>query len=182
MDRFDIDLRKKPTLSKSELVAIIDSPKFVDRMLHATRNGDPWLKFVTNHRGTAGKRTRVTTGSAQTALRRLMAGEEPPLMPSERKGRFRTTGKRPVEISISEKIAEQLIKIANVMPHEVSRVVVNPGTKGVSIEFSDGRFAVLKQLRRAPGKRMSFRMVTFISPSPTVDPLDLSRPTGDPDS
>lgn len=61
--------------------------KILQRMISATRNGDPWLEFVGNHEGKPRQRLTVTTASARAAFERLRRGEAPPLLPCEARKR-----------------------------------------------------------------------------------------------
>ena len=58
-------------------------PKVLQRMVWASRNGDRWLDFATNHNGRPRMRVTFTLESARYAFARLCRGEEPPLLPCE---------------------------------------------------------------------------------------------------
>lgn len=58
-------------------------PKILQRMISATRRGDTWLVFASNHTGKPKQRLTVTTASARAAFDRLCRGDEPPLLPCE---------------------------------------------------------------------------------------------------
>ena len=73
-------------LSKKLAVQAIGSVKLVQRMLHATRHGlceKPWLRIA--RWGEPGRDMLIDTSSVEEAYARLLAGEHPPLMPSENK-------------------------------------------------------------------------------------------------
>ena len=75
-------------LSKKLTVQVLGSVKLVQRMLYATRHGlceKPWLRIA--RWGEPGRDLLVDTSSVEEAYARLLAGEEPPLMPSEVKRR-----------------------------------------------------------------------------------------------
>jgi len=70
--------------SRREVVTRLGSPKLVQRMLYATAHGaDVWLEEI---RADGRTRCRLfTSESVDRAYERLVAGECPPLMPSERR-------------------------------------------------------------------------------------------------
>ena len=72
-------------LSKRLTVQALGSIKLVQRMLYATRHGlceKPWLRIA--RWGEPGRDLLIDTTSVEEAYARLLAGENPPLMPSER--------------------------------------------------------------------------------------------------
>ena len=75
-------------LSKKLTIQVLGSVKLVQRMLYATRHKlceKPWLRIA--RWGEPGRDLLVDTSSVEEAYARLLAGEEPPLMPSEAKRR-----------------------------------------------------------------------------------------------
>ncbi len=71
-------------LSKKLLIQVLGSVKLVQRMLYATRHQlapEPWLRIV--RWGRPGCELLVDTSSVERAYARLLAGEEPPRLPSE---------------------------------------------------------------------------------------------------
>ncbi len=71
-------------LTKKLLVQVLGSVKIVQRMLYATRHNvepDPWLQIV--RWGRPGCELLVDTSSVERAYARILAGEEPPRLPSE---------------------------------------------------------------------------------------------------
>jgi hypothetical protein len=75
-------------MGKAELRSFLGiGPKYVQRMIAATRAGDPWLEFAMNHEGRPRLRVLVTEESARRAQQRMLNGEEPPLLPCERRYR-----------------------------------------------------------------------------------------------
>jgi hypothetical protein len=75
-------------LSKKLTIRVLGSVKLVQRMLYATRHGlceKPWLRIA--RWGQPGRDLLVDTSSVEEAYARLLAGEEPPLLPSEVKRR-----------------------------------------------------------------------------------------------
>jgi hypothetical protein len=73
-------------LTKRQAVSALGSSKLVARMLWASRHaGDPWLVIVRS-----GRDLLIDTASVEAAYGRLLDGEQPPLMPSERRSADRT--------------------------------------------------------------------------------------------
>ena len=71
-------------LTKKLLIQVLGSVKLVQRMLYATRHRlvpDPWLRIV--RMGRPGCELLVDTSSVERAYARLLAGENPPRLPSE---------------------------------------------------------------------------------------------------
>lgn len=74
-------------LNKKRLIQVLGSVKLVQRMLYATRHqltSEPWLRIVRS--GRPGCELLVDTSSVEKAYTRLLAGEEPPRLPSEPQG------------------------------------------------------------------------------------------------
>ena len=74
-------------LRRRDVIAILGSPKLVQRMLfttaHGASSGETWLEEV---RPDGRTRCRLyTRASVERAYDRLCAGEYPPLLPSERR-------------------------------------------------------------------------------------------------
>jgi len=71
-------------LNKKLLIRVLGSEKLVQRMLYATRHQlapEPWLRMV--RWGKPGCELLVDTSSVEQAYARILAGEEPPRLPSE---------------------------------------------------------------------------------------------------
>jgi hypothetical protein len=68
-------------LTKRQTVTTLGSSKLVARMLWASRYaGDQWLVIVRS-----GRDLLIDTASVEAAYERLLNGDQPPLMPSERR-------------------------------------------------------------------------------------------------
>ena len=68
-------------LTKRQAVTALGSSNLVARMLWASRYaGDQWLVIVRS-----GRDLLIDTASVEAAYERLLNGEQPPLMPSERR-------------------------------------------------------------------------------------------------
>jgi hypothetical protein len=68
-------------LTKRQAVCALGSSKLVARMPWASRHaGDQWLIIVRS-----GRDLLIDTASVEAAYGRLLSGEQPPLMPSERR-------------------------------------------------------------------------------------------------
>ena len=61
--------------------------KIVDRLLHAARYAPELGWLVVPRLGRPGVECLIDTTSAENAFRRFVAGEEPPLLPSELKSK-----------------------------------------------------------------------------------------------
>jgi hypothetical protein len=87
-------------LSKKLTIQALGSVKLVQRMLYATRHRlceKPWLRIA--RWGDPGRDLLIDTSSVEEAYARLLAGEEPPLMPSEARGRRSGDAELPPRIS-----------------------------------------------------------------------------------
>ena len=81
VQRVLIDGMRPLALTKKQTIAVLGSVKLVDRMLWATRHaGGRWFTIIRE-----GRDLLVATESVESAYARLVSGEAPPLMPSERK-------------------------------------------------------------------------------------------------
>lgn len=62
--------------------------KLVARMLWCAQHqpDDPWLIVVRNRQRRPGQCIHIDTASLEAAYLRIASGEEPPLLPSERRG------------------------------------------------------------------------------------------------
>ncbi len=81
LQRVSIDGMRPLALTKKQIIAVLGSAKLVDRMLWATRHANGrWLTIIRE-----GRDLLIATESVETAYVRLIGGEHPPLMPSERK-------------------------------------------------------------------------------------------------
>lgn len=79
--RVSIDGMRPLALTKKQIIAVLGSAKLVDRMLWATRHAEgKWFLIIRE-----GRDLLVATESVESAYVRLVEGELPPLMPSERK-------------------------------------------------------------------------------------------------
>jgi len=179
MTRIEIDGMRPLALSKADLKELFGKwPKEVDRMLWASRNGDPWLVFASNQEGSPGHLTRVTTESAEIAFDRICRGERPPRMPSERKSK-----KRPlVSSSLPEKAIESLIEnclqILQDLPAEVSNIDLNRESGCVSLQLSDRSHQILRMAKAKPGKKRRVLSVAFVKNPNAPDPLANSSDLG----
>ncbi len=81
LQRVSIGGMRPLALTKKQIISILGSAKLVDRMLWATRHaGARWFLIIRE-----GRDLLIATESVETAYARLVTGELPPLMPSERK-------------------------------------------------------------------------------------------------
>lgn len=88
-----INNQRPACICKQRAVDYLDGErKLVDRMLWAARNQphDPWIVIVRNKKGRPGQAVKIDAASFEAAYCRLLAGDEPPLLPSERRGKQNT--------------------------------------------------------------------------------------------
>lgn len=79
--RVSFDGIRPLALTKKQAVTALGSSKLVARMLWASRHTrDEWLVVVR-----PGRDLLIDTVSVETAYERLLRGEQPPLMPCERR-------------------------------------------------------------------------------------------------
>mgnify|MGYP003584719472 CR=1 FL=1 len=152
----------RATISKAEFIRWLgNSPKIVDRMLHATRSGDPWVEIVGNRQGKGGARTMVDYESAQRAYKRWAGGEQPPLMPSER------TKKAPPPLvggkGTPTKQGETLMAALALTPLEADSVTFYPKKKMFGVQWSNGNYQWFR-VSSGRGRRSKLYHVTFRPP------------------
>jgi hypothetical protein len=137
-----------------------ERPKLVARMLHASRNGDLWLDFVTNKEGIPGSEVTVTTESAEWALERLKQGEEPPLLPSERARKtasHRKQLKRYLpKVPLPPPTPDDLTPFLCALPSGLIRLTVNPETGTLNLEYDNGLQQFIRLRKNAPPLTISF--------------------------
>lgn len=162
-----INGKERLFLLKSELEEILGNwPKEVDRMLHASRHGTPWLTIVSNQSGRSGAEVRVTTESALRAAHRLAAGERPPLMPSERR-KSTPTPQGHAPGGIPDAVISALLRAGEMLPAGILSAKFQMKTKAISVEWENGDF---QSIRKKTSRGRSTRVITvrFSSPSPTA--------------
>jgi len=147
-------------LLKSEVIDIFGAwPKVVDRMLHATRNGLPWLEIVSNRSGASGAEVRVTAKSVCEAVERLRGGEVPPLMPSEKKiANSLSLKKAPGKIS--DKALSALLRAGDLLPSGLSSATFNQQLKIVTLQWSNGNYQLIRKVTRR-GRNTRMILVCF---------------------
>ncbi len=141
-----------------------ERPKLVARMLHATRNGDPWLVFVTNKEGNPGKEVTVSTESAELAAERLKQGEEPPLLPSEKARKTDSQRKqlkrRLPKISAAPPTPGDLTPFICALPPGLIRLTVNPEVGMLNLDYDNGLQQYIRLRKNAPPLTISFLPVS----------------------
>lgn len=161
-----INGKERAFLLKSEVIELLgDWPKVVDRMLHASRNGKPWLKIVSNQSGNSGSEVRVTAESVAKAIERLSQGEEPPLLPSERRQsatnkshdvhlttiqeeRQCTTRETKHPGRIPDKSAANLLRAADLLPAGVTAVTFHQKLKLISVHWTNGDHEYIRRVSK----------------------------------
>lgn len=161
-------------LLKSELEEILGNwPKEVDRMLYASRHGDPWLTIVSNQSGKSGAEVRVTTESALLAARRLAVGERPPLMPSERrKSTPAPQGQAPG--GIPDTVISAFLRAGEMLPPGVKSVDFQQKKNMVFIRWENGDFQSIRKIAR---RGRSTRAITVCFSTPTSAPNPIGKPS-----
>lgn len=81
IQRVSISGMRPLALTKKQIIAVLGSAKLVDRMLWATRHAKGGWFIILRE----GRDILVATESVEKAYERLVQGESPPLMPSERR-------------------------------------------------------------------------------------------------
>lgn len=166
MTRIEISGERPLALTKAELKGLFGKwPKEVDRMLWASRNGQPWLVFIANKEGSPGLMTRVTTASAEAAFDRLLAGERPPRLPSERKPKKRKILPSSISEVEVENLVEHLLEITKGLPREVIGIDLNREAGSVFVSLSDGSSRICRLAKARPAKKRAVMAVTFVKNS-----------------
>ena len=81
-------LRPLSLLKREAARALGNKHALLARMIWSARNtDDPWVIIVTNRAGNPGTEITLETTSIERAHQRLLNGEEPPLLPREKRER-----------------------------------------------------------------------------------------------
>jgi hypothetical protein len=82
--RVEVDRCRPYALTRSDMLRLTRSPRLVQRLVWSLRNDRPEARWLRAYRdGRPGCELLVTTESFEGAIRRLAAGDQPPLLPSE---------------------------------------------------------------------------------------------------
>jgi hypothetical protein len=172
--KISINGKEREFLLKSEVVELLGNwPKVVDRMLHATRDGVPWLEIVSNRSGTSGAEVRVTAESVSRAVERLRRGEVPPLMPSEKKAACpspatKATGKIP------DKTMSALLRAGDLLPPGITSATFNQQMKFVVLQWENGIYQFIRRITK-PGRNTRVSTVSFDCTPDKPSPIRPSR-------
>jgi hypothetical protein len=151
---------KKWVIDKKDLIELLDGQKtLVQRMLEATRNGDPWLSLVSNTRGT-GNRTAIDLSSAIGAYRRILDGEQPPRMRSERN---RKAGIKKIQLTKfgePDAVGRKFMQMLDILPAGVARATLDPKSKTFTVAWADGAYQAFR-MRSARGERRKLLKIPF---------------------
>ena len=174
--RIVIDGKERLFILKSELEEILANwPKEVDRMLHASRHGVPWLTIVSNQSGRSGAEVRVTTESVLCAARRLAAGERPPLMPSERR-KSTPTPQGHAPGGIPDAVISAFLRAGEMLPPGVTSVDFQQKMNMVLVSWENGDFQSIRKIVRR-GRSTRAIAVCFSTPPNAPNPIGKpSRP------
>ena len=158
---------ERAAITKAEFIRWLGgSSKLVDRMLYASRHGDPWVEIVSNRKGKGGARVTIDYVSAQKALERLKIGDAPPLMPSER-------AKAPVALVRGDKgtptkQGSALMAALGLIPMQADSVTFYPRKKVFEVRWQNGEFQWFS-VSSSRGRRSKLYHVTFRPPSSTAN-------------
>lgn len=151
---------KKWVIDKKDLIELLDGQKtLVQRMLEATRNGDPWLSLVSNVRGT-GNRTVIDLSSAIAAYRRILDGEQPPHMRSERN---RKAGIKKIQLTKfgePDSVGRKFMQILDLLPAGTAKASFDIKSKTFTVDWADGDYQAFR-MRSARGERRKLLKISF---------------------
>lgn len=154
---------KKWVIDKNALIELLgDQRTLVQRMLEATRSGDPWLNIVTNASG-KGSRTVVDLTSAIEAYRRILDGEQPPLMRSERN---RKAGIKKIKLNSfgePDTVGRKFLQILDLLPPGTAKATFDTKSKTFTVDWADKDFQAFR-MSSARGERRKLCKVTFKKP------------------
>lgn len=167
----------RAVISKAEFTKWLGgSRKIVDRMLHASRYGDPWLEIVGNRKGKGGARVMIDYESAQRAYERLKNGETPPLMPSER-------AKAPVALVRGDKDkgtptkqGSALMAALALTPMQAEEVTFYPRRKMFAVQWQNGEYQWFR-VSSGRGRMSKLFDITFMPAGSANLKKTLDRPT-----
>jgi hypothetical protein len=150
---------QRAVITKSEFVKLLGgSSKYVDRMLHATRYGEPWLELVGNKTGKGGARVLIDCESAERAIERLKRGEIPPLMPSESK---KPVKKIKTQRGVPDKQGEALIRAFDLLPKGAEAISFNLALRIFTVRWKNGETQWFR-LNREKGRGTTLRDIPFL--------------------
>jgi len=74
-------------IRKHDALRLVNSPRMLARMIAASKPGraNPWLRIVPPRHGAKQRDLLIEQASVEKAIRRLLNGELPPLLPYEAK-------------------------------------------------------------------------------------------------
>lgn len=152
---------KRWVIDKRDFIELLDGKRTtVQRMLEATRNGDPWLKLASNADG-KGSRTSIDLSSAIVAYRRLLDGEQPPLMRSERN---RKRGIKKIKLSNfgePDVVGRKFMQILDMLPPGTAKATFDTKSKTFTVKWADGDFQTFR-MQSARGERRKLRKFSFV--------------------
>ena len=153
----------KWVIGKGSFIELLDGQAtLVQRMLAATRAGDPWLTLVGNVSG-KGNSTKIDLSSAMDAYRRILAGEQPPLMPSERNKR---AGIKKIQLNNfgePDSVGRKFLQILDLLPPGTAKATFDTKSKTFTVDWADKDFQAFR-MSSARGERRKLCKVTFKKP------------------
>jgi hypothetical protein len=166
---------RKWVIDKRDFIEVLDGQRtLVQRMLEATRSGDPWLALVSNASGT-GNRTVIDLSSAIAAYRRVLNGEQPPLMRSERN---RKAGIKKILLSKfgePDAVGRRFMQILDMLPTGATKATFDTKSKTFTVKWADGDFQAFR-MKSARGERRKLRTFSF---TPSKNPSSCTRKADD---
>ena len=155
-------------ITKKELIELLSgSAKYADRMIRASRDGDPWLELVGNRNIKGSTRPLFDIKSVDRAMERIRRGETPPLMPSERKKPTRTVSTK--KGGIPNKQGEALIRAFDHLPKGAASVSFNLDLKSFLVTWQNGEHQWFG-MRRSKGRPTTLSHLEFLSSAKTWNP------------
>ena len=154
---------KKWVIDKNALIELLgDQRTLVQRMLEATRSGNPWLNIVTNASG-KGSRTVVDLSSAIDAYMRILDGEQPPLMRSEEN---RKAGIKKIQLNNfgePDSVGRKFMQILDLLPPGTAKATFDTKSKTFTVDWADKDFQAFR-MSSARGERRKLCKVSFKKP------------------
>ena len=153
----------KWVIGKSDLIELLDNQgTLVQRMLAATRAGNPWLTLVGNASG-KGNSTKIDLPSAMDAYRRLLAGDQPPLMRSEEN---RKAGIKKIQLNNfgePDSVGRKFMQILDLLPPGTAKATFDTKSKTFTVDWADKDFQAFR-MSSARGERRKLCKVSFKKP------------------
>lgn len=150
----------KWVIGKGNFIELLDGQRtLVQRMLEATRSGDPWLTLVGNTSG-KGNQTKIDLSSAVAAYRRILDGEQPPLMRSERNRKAGIKKIKLTKFGEPDAIGRKFIQILDLLPPGTAKATFDTKSKTFTVDWADKDFQAFR-MQSARGQRRKLLQISF---------------------